>query len=122
MSLVPIFSVCAASVAVTQLLGTNPTRLYPFGQAPQNVVKPYAVWQVIGGSPENYVSGRPDTDTFSLQVDVYAESGSSASNVGDAIRTAIELDAYTTNFNGDSRDEQTGHYRHSFDVDWIVSR
>ncbi|MBB1438903.1 DUF3168 domain-containing protein [Shewanella sp. SG41-4] len=122
MSMVPIFSVCVANTVVTQLLGSTPTRLYPFGQAPQDVAKPYAVWQVIGGSPENYVSGGPDTDTFSLQVDVYAISGSSASNVGDAIRTAIELDAYTTNFNGDSRDEQTGHYRHSFDVDWIVNR
>jgi hypothetical protein len=122
MSLAPIFLVCSASEVVTQLLGSNPTRLYPFGQAPQNVAKPYAVWQVIGGNPDNYISGRPDTDMFSLQVDVYAESGSSASNVGDAIRTAIELDAYTTNYNGDSRDEQTDHYRHSFDVDWIVSR
>ncbi|MGL4711664.1 MAG: tail completion protein gp17, partial [Shewanella sp.] len=46
----PIFVVCRASTAVTDLLGTNPTRLYPFGQAPQNVAKPYAVWQVIGGS------------------------------------------------------------------------
>jgi hypothetical protein len=122
MSSAPIFSLCASSDAVTQLLGSHPTRLYPFGQAPQNVAKPYAVWQVIGGNPDNYMSDRPDTDMFSLQIDVYAESGSSATDVGDAIRFAIELDAYTTSYNGDSRDEQTGHYRHSFDVDWIVTR
>ena len=122
MSMAPIFVVCRASTAVTDLLGTNPTRLYPFGQAPQNVAKPYAVWQVIGGSPENYISGRPDTDTFALQVDVYADSGNSAKVVGDAIRFATELEAHTTNYNGDSRDKETGNYRHSFDIDWIVTR
>ncbi|EPN30837.1 hypothetical protein A245_45243, partial [Pseudomonas syringae pv. actinidiae ICMP 19096] len=49
----PIFAVCAADPAVQALLGTSPTRLYPFGEAPEGVAKPYAVWQVIGGNPEN---------------------------------------------------------------------
>jgi hypothetical protein len=122
MSTVPIFAVCVASEEVTALIGLNPTRLYPFGHAPQNVAKPYVVWQMIGGNPENYIADRPDTDTFALQVDVYADSGSSATEVGDAVRFATELAAYTTNYNGDSRDEVTGNYRHSFDIDWIVSR
>lgn len=122
MSTAPIFVVCSNSPEVTALLGTNPVRLYPFGQAEQNEPKPYAVWQVIGGSPENYLAGRPDTDAFTLQVDIYADSGTTASAVGDAIRHAIELDAYTTNYNGDDRDKETGNYRHSFDIDWLVTR
>lgn len=108
------------SPEVTALLGANPVRLYPFGQAEQNELKPYAVWQVIGGSPENYLAGRSDAGAFTLQVDVYADSGSTASPVGDAIRHAIELDAYTTNYNGDDRDKETGNSRHSFDRDWLV--
>ncbi|STT07338.1 Protein of uncharacterised function (DUF3168) [Klebsiella michiganensis] len=54
----PIFSVCAASQAVKDLLGTNPVRLYPFGIQDDNIVYPYAVWQNIGGSPENYLNQR----------------------------------------------------------------
>lgn len=118
----PIFTVAAADPAVTALLGSNPTRLYPFGQAPQGVVYPYAVWQGFGGSPENYLSGRPDIDGFTLQVDVYADTGTSARAVAEAIRDAIELKAYITRWGGESRDPETGHYRVSFDLDWYVAR
>lgn len=117
----PIFKVCAASPAVNALLGASPTRLYPFGEAPQGVAKPYAVWQVISGSPLNYVSGRPDTDRYGLQVDVYAETGASAEQVASAIRRAIELQAHVTGFNLDGRDPATKNYRKSFDVAWLVS-
>lgn len=50
----PIFKACAASQAVTDLIGSNPVRLYPFGLQDDNVVYPYVVWQNINGSPENY--------------------------------------------------------------------
>lgn len=118
----PIFKVCAAAPAVTALLGAAPTRLYPFGDAPQGVSKPYAVWQVISGSPLNYVNGRPDTDRYGLQVDVYADTGDSAEKVASAIRHAIELQANVTGFNPDVRDPATKNYRKSFDVAWLVNR
>ncbi len=117
----PIFKVCSADPGVTGLLGTSPTRLYPFGEAPQGVAKPYAVWQVISGLPLNYVSGRPDTDRYGLQIDVYADMGSEAETIGRAICTAIELDAYVTGFNMAARDQETKNYRYSFDVAWLVT-
>ncbi|GFZ70567.1 Uncharacterized protein ALO70_04452 [Pseudomonas amygdali pv. eriobotryae] len=122
MSVAPIFSVCAANSAVTALLGSSPTRLYPFGEAPEGVAKPYAVWQLITGSPENYLSGRPNVDGFTLQVDIYADTASSARNVTEAIRNAIELTAYITRWGAESRDTETKLYRSSFDVDWLVHR
>lgn len=118
----PIFSICAADPGVTGLLGSEPTRLYPFGEAPEGVTKPYAVWQVITGSPENYLSGRPDIDGFTLQVDVYAVSGSGARSVTDAISQAIELHAYVVRWGGESKDPETKLYRSSFDIDWLVPR
>lgn len=117
----PIFKVCAAAPTVTALLGTSPTRIYPFGEAPQGVTKPYAVWQVISGSPLNYISGRPDTDRYGLQVDVYADTGAAAEQAATAIRHAIELQAHVTGFNLDGRDPATKNYRKSFDVAWLVS-
>lgn len=117
----PIYEVCAASSEVQAALGT-PVRLYPFGEAPQGVALPYAVWQTLGGSPENYLKQRPDIDQFSLQVDVYATSATAARNVARALRNAIEPVAYITRWNGEDRDQETKNYRVSFDVDWWVQR
>ncbi|PUA43455.1 hypothetical protein C5U62_22780 [Pseudomonas protegens] len=117
----PIFKVCAASPAVTALLGMSPTRLYPHGEAPEGVVRPYVVWQVVSGSPINYVNGVPDTDRYGLQVDVYAETATSADQVATAIRKAIGWHAYVTGFGVDTRDAATKNYRKGFDVAWLVS-
>lgn len=118
----PIFATCAAVPAVAALLGTDPVRLYPFASAPHSVARPYAVWQIVGGAPENYLSGRPDLDQFALQVDVYADSGESARTVAAALRDAIEPHAYISAWRGESKEADTGLYRYSFDVDWSVNR
>lgn len=119
----PIELVCAADPGVTALLGSGvDLRMYPFGEAPEGVLKPYAVWQLVNGSPENYLAGRPDVDGFTLQVDVYGTTSKSVRQVRDAIRDAIELRAYITRWGGESRDSATKSFRASFDVDWIVRR
>ncbi|MNZ52558.1 hypothetical protein D3C78_704070 [compost metagenome] len=118
----PIFATCAAAPAVTALLGTAPTRIYPFGEAPQAGPYPYAVWQTVGGAPENYLGDRPDVDSYALQVDVYADTVASARAVAATLRDAIESHAYIARWGGESKDAETGRYRYSFDVDWHVSR
>ena len=119
----PIVQACLQSSAVTALLGVGTDmRLYSFGEAEQGVAKPYAVWQVVNGTPENYLAGRPDLDGFTLQVDVYATTGDIARKVRDSIRDAIELEAYITRWGAEGRDTETTSYRASFDVDWWVSR
>lgn len=119
----PIFQLCSQTADVTALLGTGANlRLYSFGEAPQDVAKPYAVWQLVNGEPENYLAGRPDADSVTLQIDVYGVTGTSVRQLRDAIRGAIELSAYVTRWGGESRDPTTKNYRASFDVDWIVLR
>ncbi|MCZ9638561.1 DUF3168 domain-containing protein [Pseudomonas putida] len=119
----PIFQLCSQAAAVTALLGTGSNlRLYSFGEAPQDGAKPYAVWQLVNGSPENYLAGRPDADGFTLQVDVYGTTSKSVRQVREAISDAIELRAYVTRWGGESRDSATKHYRTNFDVDWIIPR
>lgn len=122
MNSAPIFAVCAADAGVTSLLGVSPTRLYPFGEAPEGVAKPYAVWQLVTGSPENYLAGRPDLDGYTLQVDVYGATAASARAVMAAISTAIELKAYVVRWGGESKDAETKLFRSSFDIDWLVPR
>lgn len=119
----PIFEICSKHPAVGALIGSGvDTRLYSFGEAPAEVVKPYAVWQIISGRPENYLAGRPDVDGFTLQVDVYATTGTTARRVRSALRDAIELEAYVTRWGVEGRDPETKNYRASFDVDWLVYR
>jgi len=118
----PIFTVCAASQSVVALLGGDTLRLYPFGQQDDNVIYPYVVWQNVTGSPENYLAQRPDADSFTLQVDVYADTPDQAITVAAAVRDAIEPHAYITRWGGQDKDSNTKRYRYSFDVDWIVKR
>lgn len=118
----PIFATCAGSPAVTAVLGTGPTRLFPFGEAPEGVALPYAVWQTVGGQPENYLGQTPDIDNFLLQIDVYAQTVASARQVAQALRAAIESHAHIVAWRGESRDDETNHYRFSFDVEWWVPR
>jgi len=118
----PIFSVCAAESPVKALLGTSPVRFWPFGEVPQGASMPYAVWQLIGGSPENYLGQVPNADRFSLQVDVYASTASAALNTATALRDAVEPHAYITAWRSGDKDPVTKASRISFDVDWIIQR
>lgn len=119
----PIFPTINASSAVKALIGSNPVRFYQFGfstaQPPQ---KPYAVWQRVGGAPENYVDKVPDIDSFNVQVDVYAGSADQARTVAAALRDAIEPVAHITSWLGESRDPDTGNFRFTFLTDWWTNR
>lgn len=114
----PVFSTAAASPAVTALLGTNPTRLYLFGEANQNSTKPYAIWQTVSGSPESYLANTPDIDHWVTQIDVYATTASGARGAAEALRDAFEPVAYVTGWRGESKNTDTQLYRYSFDVEW----
>lgn len=118
----PLFQTCAADTDVQSLLGVNPTRLWPFGEADPTPTYPYAVWQIIAGSPQNYLGDVPDVDVFGLQLDVYARTAADARAVAHALRSAIEPNAYVTAYIGEFRDLITRTYRYSFSVDWIVHR
>jgi hypothetical protein len=122
----PIFNAVNVS-AVRALLktGSAPLRFYLFGMAPQDVAYPYAVWQTVGGSPENYVNQVPDIDSFSTQIDVYAtpsQGPSVARSVAEAIRDAIEPSSHVTSWRGERVDPDTKNWRVSFDADWFVPR
>ena len=117
----PIFDIIKAVSAVTSLLGTDPIRFFPFGVAPDDVEQPYAVWQTVSGSPDNYLSGTPSIDNWLIQVDVYAKKGSTARNVAETLRDAIEPEAYIVAWRGESK-EDDNIYRYSFDAEFLTER
>lgn len=118
----PVFQTVVLSADVLTQFGVNPTRVYSFGLAPQSPTLPYATWQVISGSPENYLGTRPDADSYTIQVDVYASSPSVARSAAGALAEAIEGVAHIVSWRGEDREPDTLFFRYSFDVDWIVPR
>lgn len=118
----PIFATCFADSTCKAKLGGSPMRLYPFGKAPQDESRPYAVWQLVTGLPENCIDSTPVVDTMTTQVDVYATTGELSRSAAEAIRDAVESVAYVTRWRGEMQDDSTELYRYSFDVEWIVSR
>jgi hypothetical protein len=118
----PIFPAIVASNAVTDWLGLNPTRFYPFKDAPQDGVRPYAVYQVINGTPENYLDDASDIDQVSVQIDVYADDGDDSESIAKVIRAAIEGLCYVTSFRDWGKEPKTLLYRYMLEVDWFVER
>lgn len=117
----PIFETLSADTSITGIFGANPVRIYPFGEADQKTPRPYAVWQVVSGSPENYLEGDADMDRFTIQVDVYARDADIARTSAKTIRNVLRNRAYITSFNGEFRDSVTRDYRYSFNVDWLTN-
>lgn len=119
----PVYAALKDDAVVRAVFGDD-IRVYSFGSAPDDVQKPYALWQLVAGSPENYLDGVPDVDSFIVQIDVYCSSSSSAParEGAKAIRDALELVAYVVSWRGESRDAETKDYRYSFDVDFLTPR
>jgi hypothetical protein len=120
----PIYNLVASNPTAKNLLlsGDGSIRFYEFGTAPQSPTYPYAVWQVITGSPENYLSGRPEEDGYTLQVNVYASTTAALKNVTRALRDAFELDAYIGRWGNTQQNTETKKYSFDFDVDFITPR
>jgi hypothetical protein len=121
----PIFPTIAASSAVKALIGSSPVRFYQFGlNTTQPQTLPYVVWQRVFGQPLNYLGDVPDTDDFTIQIDVYGSSAEQVRNVAVALRDAIEqpMTSYITNWLGESIDPDTKHYRFTFQNEWLVAR
>ena len=119
----PLFRVLQASPQVRAVLG-NPVRVYSFGQAEDSpgLVKPYLVWQNVGGTPSNSLADRPTNDTWNVQVDIYADTEEVAEEVAGLVIHEVETQAYVTSFNGQDRDPGTRDFRFSFDLEWNTLR
>lgn len=120
----PIAQVLTGNAAVTALLGAMPaTRAYPHGQAPENVAKPYLVFQTIDNTPDNYLAQTPDSDGSSTQLDIYGATVASVRAVGRAVRDAFEFPVgYVTAIREFGRDPDTNLYRLTIEVDLITPR
>lgn len=115
----PVWEVLSTTPALQALIGTA---IYPGGQAPDGTPMPYVTWQGISGLPENYLGQRPDIDQFGVQFNCWAATVAEARAVAAEVRDAVEPLAHVVSWRGDERDDATGAYGYSFDVDWFTHR
>jgi hypothetical protein len=117
----PVFTTLQTSALVRSLLGARP-RVYRQGEAPQNETRPYAVWQVISGVPENSLSESPSIDRDSIQLDVYATTDAGVVEVATAVRDQMETVTHMTAWRVHARDPATRLYRIGMDFDFWLPR
>lgn len=121
----PLYSRAMATPAAVALLadGKGSIRLWPFGEAPVAPPLPYVTWQNIGGDPANNVSDRPDADSFSIQVNVWAKTSAQLWAVATTLRDIMEVEGCTIVRWGNTEiDAQTKAFGYDFDADWITYR
>ncbi len=101
---------------------TVSTRIYRHGAAPQDVAKPYITWFVVFGMPELQISGTPDSDMDTIQVDIWSDSDQGVETLAYAARTAFDNAGHAARIVQNLREPETRVYRISLEVDIIQSR
>jgi hypothetical protein len=64
------------------------SRVY-FDRAPDKVERPYIVLLQVGGDPVEFLDGPSSMDLVRLQIDVYAETRTSANELMSQVRTRL---------------------------------
>lgn len=118
----PLFTILKNTPAVTALLGTAPLRVFPWGRAPQNVVKPYAVYSVYNANPENYLDQVPDIDNKGTQLSIYAATADSLQSCYIAVRNALEPQAHMLSFATPDLDADTDLFSCRMEFDFWDER
>lgn len=110
-SIFPKIIACTDTKAA--LTGTDDiTRFFEFADADHNSQLPYATWQLLSGTPDEYLTCVPDGDDYSFQVDVWAKTGASVTATAKLIRDCLQ-EYYVCDFmGGTEKDFETGYYRY----------
>lgn len=117
-----IFNVLKNSNRIKQLFGVNPLRIYPWGRAPSNSVRPYAVYSVYNAVPENYLDKVPDIDNKGTQINIYANTAQSLEDSYKAIRDILEPFGHMTNFSTPALDDNTDLFSGVMEFDFWDER
>lgn len=118
----PVFTILNASATVKALLGTNPLKVFPWSEAPQNTTPPYATYGVYNGNPQNTMDQVPQIDNLGTQVDIWASSVASCLQCALAVRNALEPHAHMTSTESYERDPETNLFRTRMDFDFFTAR
>ncbi len=115
----PIYSLLTGASAVSAIVGT---RVYPHGEAPQDVTQPYVTWFLVTGTPENVLQGSPSIDRNTVQVDCWHQTGAGVVALATAVRNALETQTHVTGVLLNERETETRLYRIALQCDYFLAR
>jgi len=115
----PIYSILSSDSSVSTLVGD---RIYPHGDAPEGVFKPYVTWFLVSGLPENELDDTPSVDRCSAQIDCWSDTSSGVVDLAMAVRDAIEQHAHVISVPINGREPETMLYRIAIQIDYWLSR
>lgn len=114
------------NVAGVQAIVGNPPRIYPHGRAPQNVSAPYITWFVVTGQPYDHLSGAPEADNDTVQIDCWTGPGDLESatcvSLAQAVRDALDAAGQANRVIVNTREPDTNLFRIGLQVEFIYNR
>jgi hypothetical protein len=130
MSLLPLVFPVLNVPAIQALVGSSPARIYRHGSAPQGAAVPYITWFEVAGQPYDQISGAPDSDFDTVQIDCWAGNGDPTTNDGDvqvetlalAVRNALDAAGFSNRMVVNQRDPDTKRFHIGIEADFITSR
>lgn len=115
----PIYTLLSGNSAVAALVST---RIYPHGEAPQEVAIPYVTWFLVAGMPENRLDSLPDIDRCTVQVDCWHPTSAGVVTLATAVRNALEPVCHVTEILLNQRELETRLYRLALQLDYFLPR
>lgn len=115
----PIYSILYGNSAVAAIVAT---RIYPHGEAPQDVSRPYITWFLVTGTPENSLNCAPDIDRCTIQVDCWHQTSPGIVSLTSAVRAALESSGHVTGVILNQREQETKLYRMAVQFDYFLTR
>lgn len=119
------FAILSADPAVTDLIGSNPVRCFPHGQAPQGVAYPYVTYTAASIVPINSLdTGGALADTNLVQVSLWCRPTPypGVTDLYRAVRQCLEADYDIESVRDMGIDNETGSYRIDLDVRMFAHR
>lgn len=114
-----VYETLRANATVLSLVGENIGR---HGSLQQSVQPPYITWSYVTGQPEDQISGPPDTDFDTIQIDCWSKDDAQVATLARAVRDALDAAGIANRVVVDLREPDTKLYRVGIDADFITNR
>jgi len=114
-----LYALLHGAAAVAAIVGEKIGR---HGSMPQETTAPYITWFTVGDQPYDHLSGAPDTDFSSIQIDCWSASDGEVATLARAVRDALDAAGHANRVVTDLREPDTKLYRVGITADLITQR
>ena len=115
-------NVYATLRANATVLATVDDKIGRHGSMPQKTPPPYITWFVVSGQAEDQISGPPDTDFDTIQIDCWSMDDKQVATLAGAVRDALDAAGIANRVVIDLLEPDTKLYRVGIDADFITNR